>query len=162
LSLRESVLEEFAGDLEYNPRRAAIYFALAAAAFSFWYFTPAENKFTSTPIIFALGSLTLLLKAIFLCRRSSEGLGLSQHEIEALSSAAGRKALPQIPAQAAQVVQDFGAGSLLFWVLLPLGKDVDASWTYPPVLPVVLSGGILFGLGWLIRRLTRVNSITNP
>jgi hypothetical protein len=97
MSLRESIFEEFAGDLEYNPRRAAIYFALAAAAFSFWYFTPADNKFTTTPLVFALGSLTLLLKAVFLCRKSSEGLGLTQDNVEALSSRAGGKALPRFP-----------------------------------------------------------------
>jgi hypothetical protein len=162
MSLRESIFEEFAGDLEYNPRRAAIYFALAAAAFSFWYFTPADNKFTTTPLVFALGSLTLLLKAVFLCRKSSEGLGLTQDDVEALSSRAGGKVLPQIPEQASQVVQDFGAGSLLLWSLLLGAKDVNASWSNPPLLPVVLCGATLFALGWLIRRLTRANSITNP
>jgi hypothetical protein len=103
------------------------------------------------------GSLTLLLKGIFLLRKSSEGLGLTQQEFDALSSPAKRKELPQLPVQAAQIVQDFGAGSLLLWPLLSMGRDVDASWTDPPRLPIILSGAVLFGLGWLVRRLTKIN-----
>ena len=155
MSYRESIMEEFAGDLEYHPRRAAVYFVLSAAAFSFWYFTPPDNKFTTTPLVFALGSLTLFLKAIFLMRKSSEGLALTQHEIDALSSPANRKALPQLPEQSAQVVQDFGAGSILLWGLLLEGRNFDASWANPPVLQVVLSGAVLFALGWLVRHLTK-------
>jgi len=70
LSFRSSILEEFAGDLEYHPRRAALYLILAAAAFSFFYFTPPDRKFTPTPIVFALGAITLRLKGVFLLRKS--------------------------------------------------------------------------------------------
>ena len=160
MSYRQSILDEFAGDLEYHPRRAAVYFVLAAAAFSFWFFSPPENKFTTTPIVFGLGSLTLLLKGVFLLRKSSEGLGLTQQEFDALSSAVNRKKLPQLPEQAAQIVQDFGAGSLLLWPLLNVGRDVDASRSDPPRLPIILCGAVLFGLGWLIRRLTKVKPNT--
>ncbi|MGA2428274.1 MAG: hypothetical protein ABSH13_07220 [Candidatus Acidiferrum sp.] len=153
--MRGSILENFAGDLEYNPRRAAIYFALAIASFSFWFFAAPKSKPTTTPIVFGLGSLTLLLKGIFLVRKSSEGLALTQYEMDKLSSTSQHGKLQQLPELAAQIVQDFGAGPLLLWPVLNMAKDVDASWTDPPRWPIILSGGVLFGLGWLIRSLTR-------
>jgi hypothetical protein len=155
VNLREFLLENFAGDLEYHPRRATVYLIIGAAAASFWIFSPPETKFTTTPLVFALGSLTLFTKGIFLFRKSSEGLGLSDSDLADLSSSSNRKALPQIPAQAAQLVQDFGAGSLLLWPLLNVGKDIDQSWINPPRLQVAATGAILFFLGWTIRRFTR-------
>jgi hypothetical protein len=154
MSLREFFFENFAADLECHPRRAALYLVLAIAAATAWFFSPAETKFTTTPLVLALGALTLLAKAIFLFRRSSEGLGLNQSDLAALSAPANRKQLPSIPAQAAQILQDFGAGSLLLWPLLNAGKDIDQSWSDPPRLQVAATGAVLFALGWTIRRLT--------
>ena len=154
VSLREFFFENFAADLEYHPRRAALYFALAIAAAAFWFFSPAETKFTATPLVFALGALTLLAKGIFLLRRSSEGLGLYQSDLAALSDPSNRKQLPSLPALAGQILQDFGAGPLLLWPLLNAGKDIDQSWSDPPRLHVFATGAILFLLGWTIRRLT--------
>lgn len=151
MSLRESIVENFAGDLEYHPRRGVLYIVLAGAAFCFFYLSPGETRFTTIPLSFCLGSIALLLKGIFLCRKSSEGLGLSAEELSRLST---RKKLPSIPGQVAQVVQDFGAGSLLLWPLLEAGKDFDASWTSPPRLRVFLLGAALSFSGWIIRRLT--------
>lgn len=159
MSFRETLFEQLAGDLEYHPKRAALYLALAVAAFCLWFFSPAENKFTTTPLVFLLGSLSLLLKGVFLLRKSSEGLGMSRQEVDALSSSAKRKALPRLPEQGAQVVQDFGAGSVLLWPLLNMGKDFDSSWIDPPRGWIVLAGSVLFALGWLIRRLTHVNRL---
>ena len=153
MSLRSRIFEEFAGDLEYHPRRAVLCFILAAVTFCFWYFAPTDRKFTPTPIVFALGSITLLLKGVFLLRKSSEGIGMVQSDFDALQSA--KKSLPSLPEQAAQILQDFGAGSLLGWPLLGHAKDFDASWTDPPIFRVFLSGAVLFALGWLTRRLTR-------
>lgn len=155
MDLREFFLENFAGDLEYHPRRAAVYLVLAAAACCFWILSPAESKFTTVPLVFALGSLALLGKGIFLLRPSSEGIGLSYTEVVELRSAAKRKNLPSIPAQAAQVVQDFGTGGLLLWPLLNLGRDIDQTWSSPPRLPVFAIGAFFFGLGWVIRRFTQ-------
>jgi hypothetical protein len=154
VTLREFLLENIAGDLEYHPRRALLYLSLATAAICYWFFSPSERKFAATPLVFALGSLTLLLKGTFLLRRSSEGLGLSEQELTNLSDAANRKRLPSIPTQAAQIIQDFGTGALLLWPLLNIGKDIDNSWINPPRFPVFITGAILFLLGWLIRRLT--------
>src|ERR1700736_4723289 len=100
MSLREFFFENFAGDLEYHPRRAALYLVLAIAAAAVWFFSPAETKFTTTPLVFALGGVTLVTKGIFLFRRSSEGLGLYENDLAALSDPANRKQLPSIPAQA--------------------------------------------------------------
>jgi hypothetical protein len=152
VTLREFFLENFAGDLEYHPRRAILYLALSAAALCFWIFSSPEIKFSTTPLVFGLGSLTLLLKGVFLLRKSSEGLGLTQSEFDDLSSS--RKNLPSIPNQAAQIVQDFGTGPLLLWPILNVGKDMDRTWINPPRVAVFLTGVVLFSLGWLIRRLT--------
>lgn len=111
MTIREFFLENFAGDLEYHPRRAVLYLTLGAIAFCSWLFSPKEGKFTVIPLVVVLGSLTLLLKGIFLLRKSSEGLGLSQQEITALFESPKRKSLPSIPAQAAQIAQDFGSGA---------------------------------------------------
>jgi hypothetical protein len=154
VNLREFFLENFAGDLEYHPRRAAIYLILAAVALCFWIFSPAESKFETVPLVFALGGLTLLGKGIYLLRPSSEGIGLSLTELAELATSVKRKKLPSIPAQVAQVVQDFGTGGLLLWPLLNLGRDVDQDWSSPPRLPVFAVGAFFFGLGWIIRRFT--------
>ena len=133
MTLREFFFENFAGDLEYHPRRAVLYWGLAVAALCFWIFSPREAKFSTLPLVFVLGSVTLLLKGFFLLRKSSEGLGLTPSELADLSGPSDRKTLPSVPNQAAQIVQDFGASSRA---------------------PVFLSGSILFFLGWFIRRLT--------
>jgi hypothetical protein len=154
VSLREFFVENFAGDLEHHPRRAVLYLVLGAAALCFWVFSPHETKFAVTPLVFALGSLTLFLKGIFLLRRSSEGLGLSPQGISALSDAAKRKSLPSIPAQAAQIIQDFGTGSFLLWPILGFGEDIDHSWNNPPRFAVLVTGAVFLFLGWVVRRLT--------
>jgi hypothetical protein len=154
VNFREFFLENFAGDLEYHPRRAALYLILAAGAGCFWIFSPAESKFTPVPLVFALGCLTLMGKGIFLLRPSSEGIGYSDAELAELQASAKRKTLPSLPAQAAQIVQDFGTGGLLLWPLLNLGVDIDHSWGRPPRLPVFAIGAFFFGLGWVVRRLT--------
>ena len=157
MNLREIFVENFAGDLEYHPRRAVVYLILAVAAFCFWIFSPSELQFTTVPLAFALGSLTLLLKGIFLLRKSSEGLGLSEQDLATLSDPANRKRLPSIVAQASQVVQDFGTGSFLLWPLLNIGKDIDKSWSDPPLFRVFLTGAILFLLGWALRSVASSN-----
>jgi hypothetical protein len=154
VTLRDFLLENIAGDLEYHPRRAVLYLSLATAAVCFWVFSPSATRFTAIPLVFALGSLTLLLKGIFLLRKSSEGLGLSEQELASLSDPVNRKSLPSIATQAAQIVQDFGTGAFLLWPLLNVGKNIDNSWNNPPRFPVFLTGAVLFLLGWLIRRLT--------
>jgi len=155
VDIREFFLENFAGDLEYHPRRAAIYLALATGAGCFWIFSPTESKFTTVPLVFALGSLTLVSKGIYLLRPSSEGIGLSLTELAELGTAAKRKNLPSLATQAAQIVQDFGTGGLLLWPLLNFGVDINQAWNSPPRWPVFLVGAFFFGLGWVVRRFTQ-------
>jgi hypothetical protein len=159
VTIREFFLENFAGDLEYHPRRALLYLILSVGAACFWVFSPYEARFTLAPLVFALGSITLFVKGIFLLRRSSEGLGLSHQELTDLSNPSRRKNLPSITAQAAQVLQDFGTGAFLLWPLLDIGKDIDHFWTNPPRFSVFLAGAALFFLGWLIRRVTSSRTV---
>jgi hypothetical protein len=52
------------------------------------------------------------------------------------------------------MLQDFGAGSLL---AVPILHTIEGSHDSPSRFPVFLVsciGAVLFGLGWLIRRLT--------
>jgi hypothetical protein len=154
VTIRDFFLENLAGDLKYHPRRAFLYLGLGIGAACFWVFSPHEKRFTAVPLIFALGSLTLFVKGIFLLRKSSEGLGLTHQELTDLSDHSRRKDLPSITSQSAQVVQDFGTGSFLLWPLLNIGKDIDPSWSDPPRFSVFASGAVLFFVGWLIRRYT--------
>jgi hypothetical protein len=50
MSIGEFLRENFAGDLEYHPRRAALYLGLGVAAACFWIFSPAERRFTAIPL----------------------------------------------------------------------------------------------------------------
>jgi hypothetical protein len=152
VDLRQIFVENFASDLEYHPRRAVLYFALAGGALCFWLFSPSDKQFTTVPLIFALGGLALLIKGVFLMRKSSEGLGLSDQELARLSDPANRKTLPSLPAQVSQIIQDFGAGSLLLWPLLKAANSIDKSWSDPPLFRVFIVGAILFVLGWAVRR----------
>jgi len=154
MSVRDSLLENLAGDLEYHPRRAALYLVIAAAAICIWVFSPSENKYGYVPVVFALGGLALLVKGILLLRKSSEGIGLSEKDISNLSGAYKHKNLPPLPSQAAQILQDFGTGPLFLWPLLKLGSDANNSENNPVPLQILVTGGILFALGWLVRRLT--------
>ena len=76
MTLREFFFENFAGDLEYHPRRAVLYLGLAVAALCFWIFSPQEAKFSALPLVFVLGSVTLLLKAFSFSGNHRKDLGL--------------------------------------------------------------------------------------
>jgi hypothetical protein len=54
--------------------------------FAFGFSHPPNVQFTTIPLVFALGALALLTKGIFLMRKSSEGLGLSDQELAELSN----------------------------------------------------------------------------
>ena len=119
---REFITDNFSGDLEYHPHRGAVYLLLGAALVTAWYFSLHIAAFAYARVVTGTGALALLIKGIFLLRRSSEGLGISEQELKAL--AAKRKPLPALPEQAAQLLQDFGAGPMLLsW---PLSIIFDA------------------------------------
>jgi hypothetical protein len=122
MALREFVFENLIGDLEYHPKRALVYLGLGVAALCVWIFTPSDTKSSAIPLVFGVGSLALLLKGIFLLRKTSDGfgisqqgLGLSQHELARLSSPSAPKTFPSIPSLAAQIIQDFATGGVISW-----------------------------------------------
>jgi hypothetical protein len=73
VSLKATLLDNFAGDLEYHPRRAVVYFVLGTAAMCVWYFFPADANSSTTPVVFGSGSVTLFLKGVFLLRSPPKG-----------------------------------------------------------------------------------------
>ena len=152
MDLRETFLDNFAGDLEYHPRRAAVYLVLAISAACFWSFS-ADMRFATVPLVFGLGGLALAIKGIFLLRRSSEGIGLTEQEVSKLSDGASKKQLPNVPALASQVLQDFGAGPQLGGPLLRIVVN-EKGWSDLPHLQVFLVGACSFGVGWAVRRMT--------
>lgn len=152
MTIREQLFDELVGDLEYHPKRGLLYLSLGAASLSAWIFAPAGTGFTSVPLVFALGSLALLIKGVFLLRKTSEGLGITQLEFTQLSVPSTRKALPSILVTGARVLQDFGAGSMLLWPVLQAFQRVNESRPLP-ILRVFLIGTALFCAGWGVRRL---------
>jgi len=153
MMFRERLFEELAGDLEYHPKRGLVYLAFGAGALCYWIFPPSSTRSDIVPLLFGLGSITLLLKGVLLLRKTSEGLGLTQRELDQLSDPSTRKSLPPIPTMAAQLVQDFGAGALLLGPFLHALENIDEP-SKLPSFPVFLAGGIIFFIGWLFRRLT--------
>jgi hypothetical protein len=83
-------------------------------------------------------------------------------ELAELSSPANRKRLPSIAAQASQIVQDFGTGSFLLWPLLNIDRDIDKSWSDPPLFRVFLIGAILFLIDWAVRRAFSTKELPTP
>jgi hypothetical protein len=150
MSFREKVFEDLAADLEYHPKRGLLYLGLAAVAITFWICLRPENRMLALPLICGLGGTALLLKGVFLLRRSSEGLGLTQQELDRLSAPSHRKVLPPVPILLAQLIQDFGTGSLLLSPVLHTLKNINEAWALPTSY-VFLGGAFVFAVGWLIR-----------
>src|SRR5207245_437211 len=105
-------------DLEYHPKRGLLYLGVAVAALSFWIYWSPGRKAEVLPLVCALGGMGLVLKGVFLLRRSSEGLGLTQQELDQLSAPSNRKDLPPVPVLLPQLIQDFGTGPLLLGPVL--------------------------------------------
>src|SRR5215831_12143075 len=67
-----------------------------------------------------------------------------------------------IAAQVSQIIQDFGTGSFLLWPLLNIGRDIDKSWSDPPLFRVFLIGATLFLIGWAVRRAFSTKELPTP
>jgi hypothetical protein len=150
----DPLLDNFADDLEHNPRRAVLSLKFGIVALCSWISSAQETKFTTVPLVVLLGGLALLLKGIFLLRKSSERLGLSHPQITSLPTPSSSKNLPSIASQAAQITQDFGRGAFLFWPRVYRGKNFDESLTHPPLVHVFRAGAVLFFVDSVIRRVT--------
>jgi len=118
---------------------------------------PSGAEFSLVALVFLLGGLGLLGKAIYLFRKSSEGIGLTLQDEVNLALAAKHKKLRDFPAEVAQMTQDFGAGVMLLAPFLEL-KNIDRD-LIPPKLGIFLLGASAFAIGWLVRWLMRR---TNP
>jgi hypothetical protein len=153
MSLRERVFEEFAGDLEYHPKRGAIYLGLGLAALCSWILAPASDKLTTVPLVFGFGSVALLLKGVYLFRKSSEGLGMSALDLAQAAVPSNPKHLLPAWPLFVQIFLDFGTGVLLLGTVMRLTKRFDWPWQFPSA-QILLAGVGLVSIGWLLRRVT--------
>jgi hypothetical protein len=133
---------------------------LGVTALAVWAFAPHGHKVDVVPIVFAAGGLALLLKGIFLLRKTSDGLApsrplldLGKPEIPEPYTVSTRRTFPPVPAMVAQLTQDFGAGAFLLGPFLHAANNVTDYSNNLPSFQVFLSGEGLFLAGWLIRRL---------
>jgi hypothetical protein len=162
MELREVIFENLIGDLDYHPKRGGLYLCLGAAALCLWAFASPDARFSTVPLVLGAGSLTLMLKGVFLLRKTSKGLdtsqdGLSLSRVGPISLTEGASPSKHVrpwPASAAQIVQDFGAGALLLWPVLHFAQSVNEEWNLPTV-PVLLGGLGIFLLGWGLGRIFR-------
>ncbi len=150
MTLRERVWEDFAADLEYHPKRGLLYLCLGVASFTTWFCLPSDLMAVRLVVIF--GCAALLLKGLYLLRRSSEGLALSHEEREKLSDPSNRKELPPVPILAARVLQDFGIGPLLLGPALHALNNVNEGWALPS-FHVFIGGAVLVAIGQIMRHL---------
>jgi hypothetical protein len=162
MEFRDLIFENLIGDLDYDPKRGALYLCLSAAALCFWVLASPNAKFSPVPMVLGAGGITLFLKGVFLLRKTSKGLDTSQGGLSLSTStpevlpesASSSRPIRPWPSNAAQLVQDFGAGSLLLWPVLHVAESVNEGWN-PPVFPVALGGAAIFLLGWGMRRILR-------
>jgi len=154
---REELVEYFASDLEYNPRKALVYVLLGLGSICYWILISGEGKFTNVHAIFALGSITLLIKGIFLLRKSSEGIGLTEPDLQELAKRSRLKHLPSTGTLAGQILRDFGIGATLLWPIVYLyASDVE---TKRPTLSIFFIGIALAALGWFLERQTKKSEV---
>lgn len=159
MDFRAKVFDNLVGDLEYHPRRAALYLAFGAAALCAWIFPQPRTRLEAIPLVFGAGGLVFLLKGVFLLRRSSDGLmkstqGLNLSEQKQIPSSVPSSStkFSSVPATVAQLVQDFGAGALLLGPVLHFANDTTNHSKNFPSLVVLCTGAGIFSAGWLIRR----------
>ena len=116
MALRQRLLENVAADLEYNPRRGALYLGLGALALAACVLGRGCAEYTFVPSVVALGGLALVIKGLFMFRRQSAGLGTTEESLLGspgprvpttpipLAADASQRSLPE---RGGQLMQDF-------------------------------------------------------
>jgi hypothetical protein len=156
LPFREFFFENLIEDLDYNPKRGALYLGLGGVLLAGWATRRFDSRAEALPLIWALGCAALLLKGVFFLKRTSAGLtdqGISlrvDDATDAVPLIAPNKEF-DLPKLMARLVQDFGSGPLLVGPLLHVSTRLDQAWELPAVY-VFLGGAVIFGIGWFIRR----------
>ena len=152
---KERILEEIAGDLEYNPRRAAIYGVLAGISFLLWWRLHFGGRYSFLREVVGLGGLAFLVKAVFLFRRSSEGFDATPSDRVSTAKSQTPPLQPRTEglriAAIGQILQDFGAGSMLLWPFLALGSESTEP-LFNLKLSVIATGAAIFAIGWTFRK----------
>jgi len=168
VSIRETIFENFAADLEYNPPRAAAYITLGILSIAVWEFAQGIPAYSLVPPICGLGGIALIGKAIFMFRKQTAGFGTDQKSLvassEPLTISASATSQPgriekTIPDRVAQFLEDFALGPLLLCPPIHFAAGFEGTEDVRVTWKVFLSGAIIFGAGWCLRRLTRQISV---
>jgi hypothetical protein len=157
MSLRQTVVENLIDD--HDRRRGLIYLVLGAAALYIGARVSFEDRLDFVPPVLAFGSAGLLLKGVFLLRKSSKGLGATTPQLS-LAEPKSDIAIAQLEdpprptfgEQFTQLIQDFGTGPLLLGPFLRELRNLDESWADARGFSVFLTGLAVFGIGWITRR----------
>jgi hypothetical protein len=159
--MREWLLENFAGDLDHDPRRGVFYMVTGAFSIALWFALRDRSDVVLTQSVLGLGGLALLVKGIFFLRKQSAGFGTGKASLVERDPKASHSPGPHrnsLPHRLAQFVQDFAVGPLLLWPLLNIGRSPDNP-RNPHELAIFLSGALLFAAGWIGRRVTVQQSL---
>jgi hypothetical protein len=162
MRLRETVLEDLALGLEYNPRRGALYLLLAALAIVSAVPLPGPAASSVTALVLNLGGASLFILGIFHFRKRSSGIvnpTTSLFSVEAQQNIAAPEAsTPGVRAEPsrlpiATLVRHFAAGPLLLGPLFIAwagahGQEVHVMW-----MKVIAVGGVLYSIGLGLEKL---------
>jgi Fe2+ transport system protein B len=158
---KEEILENLAGDLYFNPRRALIYCVLGALSIAGWFFLRNNPSLSFGPYVLGFGGIAATIKGLLMFRKHTAGFGITETSIQNpdVHKKVFKPTTVSLPHYVAQFVQDFGAGSLLLWPILKIYSNGIDPMLHAPVFQVFITGVVLFVLGWGVRRFTQEPSL---
>jgi hypothetical protein len=60
----QDLLDNLTGDIEYDPKRGAIYAAASVIALAIWALVPSERSLTAIPLVVGCGGVRLLFPSL--------------------------------------------------------------------------------------------------
>jgi hypothetical protein len=169
---RESLIENLAGDLEYNPRRAGGYLFVGVLAFGASALAYDRAAYPFEAPVLVLGGISMVVKGTLMFLRRSAGFGTTEKSLLSSSAASVQGGFGvhhsdvqqvAIPERVAQALQDFAIGPLLGAPLLKvffgLGHDKPRAFLFSGVF---LCGAVLYAAGFVLRRVTHPETVLDP
>jgi hypothetical protein len=158
---RNEVLENLAGDLYYNPRRATIYCVIGLISVACCVFLRNNPELSFGPYVIGFGGVAVTVKGLLMFRKHTAGFGVTETSIHNpdVHQQVFKPTVFGLPHLVAQFVQDFGAGSVLLGPLLKVFSDDNDRAHHAPIIQIFLTGIVLFVLGWGVRHFTQEPSL---